>query len=177
MPKYTATGIIEGMAIRRRKEEASRLHLTISIPIPDNQQLLLYAAANQGNAIDFSLEAMQGALFAAAGVEAPAGNIDTSEAADIFTDPDEEDELEEDPGHPVPPEPVYSSEESPLVDSLLQGAQDDAQMTEAGGDIRPVEQEDRAQAMANLSSASEQQNGHSPRRGRRIGLPDPEPVQ
>lgn len=148
MSSYKAQGIIEGIAVRRRKEESSRVFLTISIPAAANESLVLSAIRNQGNAIDFGLEILQGSML-----------------DEPLDDDDEE-------GHPEPPESelatIFTIDGTPEGKPHTLNPTADAMINESR---RAVDPEEAAQAEENLKARS---NGRG--RGRPIGLPaDPPP--
>ncbi len=163
MATHKATGaIIEGIAVRRRKEESSRAHVTFSFPVKGNEALYMAATLNQGNAVDLLLQILQGDMFsAAAGGEdedEDEEQEDTEALEQIFAhDVDGADVVDHDDGS-VGPGPEYGSLGSgepgtdPLIDKLLEGAQDEPAST--SGVMRPPTDEERAQAIENLRSES-----------------------
>lgn len=147
MPSYNTGAIVENIGIRRRKEEAPRIHLHLSVSMTrENQELLVTMAMQMGNGVTLDISTLQGDLFESkpkrqrktkpGNDEEPIGN---------FSDPDVAMAAAANPDAYMDALDRLPDSSNPLADALLAGANDN-------GD-EPSD-DDRAQAMSNLQSAS-----------------------
>lgn len=81
---FEAYAIVETIGIRRRREESARMHVHVSIPIHENEELLSVLSDNLGNAFIVSFQALQGRM--------PSADNDGDGAGKGFTKPVEQSE-------------------------------------------------------------------------------------